>query len=458
MPPADRAPQTRDLADVTAELLARAPEADIRPSLDRVARLVHLLGDPHRIAPVVHVTGTNGKSSTARMIAAVLGAAGLRVGLFTSPHLHEITERISVDGAPLSAQRFVAVYEEVLPYIDMVDDASAAVGDPPMTFFEVLTGMAFAAFADAPVDAVVLEVGLGGVWDATNVADAKVAVVTPIDLDHTAWLGSTVEAIAAEKAGVIKAGATAVLGAQPAGAAGVLERRCAEVAATVVRAGSQFGVLDARLAVGGQVLDLQGVHDRYHDLFLPLFGNHQADNAAIAVAACEAFLGPVAATCEIIAEGLQSVRVPGRLEIVRRSPTVVVDAAHNPAGMVALVEALPDSVRSTSLIVVLAAYADKDLGGILEVIAPAADTLIVTRNSSPRAASPQQLAALAADLIEPERLLLAPDIAAAVDVALARADAALTEGGSPTVLATGSVATVADERALLGADRRGDAR
>jgi len=273
------------LREVEREILARRPEHAIDPTLDRISALVTLLGDPHRAYPVIHITGTNGKTSTARMTERLLRERGLRTGLFTSPHLSSIRERIRVDGEPVSAQTFIEAYEEIQFYLDMVDAQQPA----RLSFFEVLTGMAFAIFADAPVDVAIIEVGMGGTWDSTNVADGAVAVITPISLDHTRYLGDTVEQIAADKAGIIKPGAIAVIAQQPPAAAEVLLRRAADVGATVAREGLEFGVLSRELAVGGQQIVLRGLLGDYDGLFLPLFGAHQAGNLATAVAAVEAF-------------------------------------------------------------------------------------------------------------------------------------------------------------------------
>ena len=279
-------PQDR-LAAAEQAILARRPEQSIQPSLDRIAALTELLGDPQRAYPVIHITGTNGKTSTARMIDTLLRARGLRTGLFTSPHLSSMRERICVDGEMLNPERFADAYEELLPYAELVD-ASQPVR---LSFFEMLTAMAFAVFADAPVDVAVVEVGVGGTWDCTNVADGAVAVVTPISIDHTRYLGSTIPAIAADKAGIIKPGSVAVLAQQPLDAAEVLLRRVAEVGATVAREGLEFGVISRELAVGGQLLGLRGLLGGYEEIFLPLFGAHQAGNAACALAAVEAFAG-----------------------------------------------------------------------------------------------------------------------------------------------------------------------
>src|SRR5919112_1148651 len=299
---------TGDMARVEKELLARWPESQLDPSLDRITALVDLLGSPHRAMPVIQVAGTNGKTTTARMIDELLRGFGLRVGRFTSPHLQSIRERIVLDGEPVDAERFVETYDDIAPYVQMVDAGDAV----PMSFFEVMVGMAYALFADAPVDVAVIEVGMGGTWDATNVADARVAVVTPVDLDHAEYLGSDVATIAGEKAGIIKPDAIAVLAHQQPGALDALVRRAVEVEAVVAREGTEFGVLERRVAVGGQQVRLQGLGGEYEEVYLPLFGAHQAENAAVALAAVEAFLGAGAATGpiaqDVVRESFAAVR------------------------------------------------------------------------------------------------------------------------------------------------------
>ena len=470
------------LREVEQEILARRPEHAIEPTLDRIAELATLLGDPQRAYPVIHVTGTNGKTSTARMIEVLLRTRGLRTGLFTSPHLSSIRERIAVDGEPLSAEAFVAAYEEVAPYLAVVDERQPS----RLSFFEVLAGMAFAAFADAPVDVAVIEVGLGGTWDATNIADGAVAVVTPVAIDHIQYLGDTIEEIAAEKAGIIKPGAVAVLGQQPVAAAEVLLRRAADVGASVAREGLEFGVTSRELAVGGQRLGIHGLRGDYDDLLLPLFGEYQAGNAACALAAVEAFagagdMGPVMVNGEAVAgaemkdvspafstdqidpdlvqQAFAAMTSPGRLEVVRRSPLVVVDAAHNPAGMAAAVAGLTEAFTFTDMVGVLAVSADKDVAGILDELEPVISELVVTRNSSSRSMDPEALAELAADVFGPERVRSAERLDDALEIAVGLADdAAGPDGmGRPGVLVTGSVITAGDARQLLTTPTRGAA-
>jgi dihydrofolate synthase/folylpolyglutamate synthase len=459
------------LREVEREILARRPEHSIEPSLDRITALTSLLGDPQRAYPVIHITGTNGKTSTARMTETLLRARGLRTGLFTSPHLTSIRERICVDGEPLSAERFVDAYDEVAPYLALVDDSEAG----SLSFFEVLTAMAFAVFADAPVDVAVIEVGVGGTWDCTNVADGAVAVVTPVSLDHVRYLGNTVTAIATDKAGIIKPGAVAILAQQPVDAAEALLRRVAEVGATVAREGLEFGVTSRELAVGGQLLGVRGLLGAYDELFLPLFGAHQASNAACGLAAVEAFAGasavggpeaaggsdaaegePVALDDELVRSAFAMMSSPGRLEVVRRSPTMIVDSAHNPAGMAATVAALTESFALTELVAILAVSEDKDVPGILDELEPAVSELVVTSNSSSRSADPGKLAELAGAVFSPDRVRAVPRLDDAIELAVELADAADARSedgtglpGGALVLITGSVITAGDARRLL---------
>ena len=436
------------LQRVLAELATRYPAEDkMVPDLDRITLLMDLLGSPQRAYPAIHLTGTNGKSSTARMIDALLQGFGLRPGRYTSPHLDSVTERITIDGQPISEERFAEVWDELAPYVEIVDSRSPA----RMTFFEVLTAMAFAAFADAPVDVAVLEVGLGGAWDATNVVEAATAVVLPVGLDHVPLLGTTLAEIATEKAGIIHEGATVVLAQQSPEAAEVLLRRCVEVGATVAREGLEFGVLDRATAVGGQLLSLQGLSGRYDEIYLPLHGAHQAANAAAALAAVEAFLGggdKGMLDADLVREGFARVASPGRLEVVRTSPTVLLDAAHNAHGMTATVAALSDAFAFTHLVAVVAVLGDKDALAMLEVLEPAVASVVVTQNGSPRAMPVDQLADLARDVFGEDRVQVEDALDDALSTAVGLADAEAEYGGAG-VLVTGSVVTVGEARTLL---------
>ncbi len=439
-------PSAPDHGDVVASLVGRWPEHRVAPSLDRIRALTQLLGDPQQAYPVIQITGTNGKGSTALMIDALLRAMGLRTGRFASPHLSDITERISIDGQPISAQRFDAVWSEVSPYVDLVDRQE--IGGVPMTFFEVITGMAYAAFADAPVDVAVVEVGMGGSWDATNVADASVAVVAPVDLDHTHLLGNTVTEIATEKAGIIKPGAQAVLAGQSAEAATVLMQRVADAGALVQREGIEFGVLERRMAVGGQLLTLQSAQGSIDDIFLPLYGLHQATNAALALGATEAFLGLKAVDPDIVRAGFAQVRAPGRLEMVRRSPPVILDAGHNPHGARAAAAAIDESFDFSPLVGVLAIMRDKDVDGLLRAYADRLSSVVVTQVASTNRGLPAaELGEFAAGIFGAERVHVRPRMDDAIDTAIGLAE---IEGAtSPGVLITGSVVAVGEARTLL---------
>ncbi|MEU3604137.1 folylpolyglutamate synthase/dihydrofolate synthase family protein [Streptomyces sp. NPDC035033] len=437
------------LREVETELSTRWGETKLEPSVKRIAALMDVLGEPQRAYPSIHITGTNGKTSTARMIESLLGAFELRTGRYTSPHVQTITERISLDGAPISAERFIETYQDVKPYVELVD----AREEYRLSFFEVLTGMAYAAFADAPVDAAVVEVGMGGTWDATNVIDGSVAVVTPIDLDHTDRLGSTTGEIAGEKSGIIKQGATVILAQQPVDAAQVLLKKAVDVDATVAREGMEFGVVSREVAVGGQLLTLRGLGGEYPDVFLPLYGAHQAHNAAVALAAVEAFFGIGAEHArtldvDIVRRAFAQTSSPGRLEVVRSSPTVILDAAHNPHGARATAEAVSESFGFSRLIGVVSTSGDKDARGLLEAFEPIFAEIVVTQNSTPRATDADALAAVAVEVFGEERVVVEPRLPDALEAAITLAEEEAEYGGAG-VLVTGSIFTVGDARLLL---------
>ncbi|MCI3154263.1 bifunctional folylpolyglutamate synthase/dihydrofolate synthase [Streptomyces sp. GB4-14] len=438
------------LREVEAELATRWGETKLEPSVDRISALMDVLGEPQRSYPSIHITGTNGKTSTARMIEALLGAFDLRTGRYTSPHVQSVTERISLDGAPVSAERFIETYQDVKPYVEMVDAAQ----EYRLSFFEVLTGMAYAAFADAPVDVAVVEVGMGGTWDATNVIDAGVAVVTPIDLDHTDRLGTTPAEIATEKAGIVKQDATVIMAQQPVDAAQVLLRKAVEVGATVAREGLEFGVLDRQVAVGGQLMTLRGLGGEYTEVYLPLHGAHQAHNAAVALAAVEAFFGVGSQHAQpldidTVRKAFASVASPGRMEVVRRSPTVVLDAAHNPAGARAAADTIGEAFQFSRLIGVVGASRDKNVRELLEAFEPIFAEVVVTQNTSHRAMDADELAAIAVEVFGEDRVQVEPRLPDALEAAitLAEEEGEFAGGG---VLVTGSVITVGEARLLLG--------
>lgn len=465
-----------ELLQVEYLLDQRWPETKIEPSTVRIEALLEMLGSPQRGYPSIHVAGTNGKTSVTRMIDALLTAFSRRTGRTTSPHLQAATERIAIDGKPISPAQYVATYTEIEPFVEIVDRQSEAgeLGEPgpKMSKFEVLTAMAFAAFADAPVDVAVVETGLGGRWDATNVVAAPVAVITPIGLDHTDFLGDTIAAIAGEKAGIIARqepdlvptgtdlSTVAVIARQPAEAMEVLMAQAVTADAAVAREDSEFTVRGRQVAVGGQVLELQGLGGVYTDIFLPLHGEHQAHNAVLALAAVEAFFGAGAdrqLDIDTVRAGFASVTNPGRLERMRSAPTVFIDAAHNPAGAAALADALDTEFEFRFLVGVISVMADKDVDGILTALEPAFDLLVVTHNGSPRAMDVESLAALAEERFGPERVVTAATLPDAIEAATALVEESGNDGSSDGfsgagMVITGSVVTAGAARTLFGKD------
>ncbi|QTX04684.1 bifunctional folylpolyglutamate synthase/dihydrofolate synthase [Agromyces archimandritae] len=432
----------REAADAVYEaLLGRIGEADPRPRLEPTRRAVELLGDPHRAAPVIHITGTNGKTSTGRLIESILRAHELRTGTLTSPHLERFTERIRIDGEPISDEAVARNWADIEPYIGMVDAELAARDEAPLTFFEVLTVLAFAAFADAPVDIVVLEVGMGGEWDSTNVADAQVAVFTPIDLDHQARLGRTIEEIARTKSGIMKPSAAVVSAAQRPEALAVLEEAARLTESSLAVEDRDFGVIESKVAVGGQLVSVRGLAGEYRDLLLPLFGRHQAENAAVAIAAVESFLGAgtVALSNEVLEAGLAASTSPGRLQPIGTEPTVLVDAAHNPHGAHALVAALEEFFEFDSLVIVLGIVAGKDAAGIVRELAKTGADFMVTQSESDRSIPADELAAIVAAEAGRERVRVEERSDDAIDEARR---IAAERGGA--VLVTGSIVLVGE--------------
>lgn len=406
----------QDRADAVYEtLLSRAGERWVQPRKERTARLLELLGDPQSTYRVVHITGTNGKTSTARMIESLLRAHGLRTGLFTSPHLERFTERIMIDGEPIQDAAVADAWEDIEPFVGLVDAELAGAGEEPLTFFELLTALAFAAAADAPVDVLVLEVGMGGAWDSTNTADGDVAVFAPIDIDHADRLGDTIAKITEVKAGIIKDGAAVVSARQAPEAEAVLRRVAAERGASIAFEGQDFALREQRLAVGGQQISLQGLAGEYAEEYLPLYGAHQGFNATLAIAAVESLIGgatkPIAA--DIVADGLQGTTSPGRLQLLGIAPTVIVDAAHNPHGARALAEALRDNFDFDEWGIVLGVLADKDAEGIVAALAPAATHIFATAPDSDRANDADAIA----DLVEAagQRVTVHPSLQDAAD-------------------------------------------
>ncbi|WP_104199157.1 folylpolyglutamate synthase/dihydrofolate synthase family protein [Cryobacterium sp. Y29] len=434
---------------VFAELLQRVGESQPQPRLAPTRRALDFLGDPQGSYPIIHVAGTNGKTSTSRLVESIVRAYGLRTGLLTSPHLVRLNERIVIDGEPISDQILAANWADIQPYLQLVDAELDAAGEVALTFFEALTVLAYACFADAPVDVAVIEVGMGGEWDSTNVADGQVAVFTPIALDHTLRLGTTVAEIARTKSGIIKPAAAVVSAAQSADVQAELNRAAELSEATLARENESFELISSTVAVGGQVISVRGLAGTYTDLFLPLYGTHQAHNAALAIAAVESFLGAgsQALVGDLLAEGLGSATSPGRLQLVGIEPTVLVDAAHNPHGAGALAAALEDYFDFDEIAVVVGILADKDAQGIIAALAPQVDRFYVTEPHSERAARMDDLADNIAEWTSDEVTFRFDDLAGALESAREWA----AEAPKRAVLVTGSIVLVGEAITLAAA-------
>ena len=433
------------LNEIAAALNKRWPENQIEPSLDRILALVDALGSPHLTYPTIHIAGTNGKTSTARMIDQLLANLGYRVGRYTSPHLESFTERISIKGEPITDLEMIKTYEDIHLYLDLIDSRQPH----PISYFEALTAMAFVAFAEHPVDIAVIEAGMGGQWDATNVISSQVSVMTPIGLDHMEYLGNTVEAIAQTKAGIFKPESNVVLAAQSAQVAKVLLAQVAKVSAQPFRQGVEFSLKNRALAVGGQLLSIQGVHGDYDEIFLPLYGDHQGNNAAVALAAVEVFAG-VKLDTELVQDAFSKVSSPGRCEIVYKDPTVIIDAAHNPHGVSAIANTLNTEFDFELVVGVVAVLADKDVAGILKNLATTLDYLVITENGSNRAMNKDELAKIASQYFKAEQVEIIGDMNSAITYAIEKV--ALynqVNDGVAAVVITGSVATAGMARSII---------
>lgn len=432
------------LAAIESALLARWPETRIQPSLDRIALLCDALGSPQLSYPTIHIGGTNGKTSTTRFIDSLLFAHGLRTGRFTSPHLEDFRERICINGDLIGAQELIFNYNDIAAYFDFVDSKLPH----PISFFEAVTALAMAAFAEHPVDVGIFEVGMGGAWDATNIIQPSVAVITPIGMDHMEYLGNSIEEIALTKAGILKPEVFAVLANQEPAAAKVLLARAAEVGIEVAREGIEYEVMSRQVAVGGQLLTIRGTKDVYSDLFLPLHGKHQATNAAAALVAAEVFFGEQYLDPEAVKAGFANATSPGRFEIIQRDPTVILDAAHNPHGARTLANTMQEEFTFGRVIAVIGVFADKDADGIFNELKDVIDGVIVTQSSSPRALPADELAKIAAKHLGSDRVFIESDLKVAIDKALADANHPMEEE-SVGVLITGSVITVGEARKIL---------
>jgi dihydrofolate synthase/folylpolyglutamate synthase len=425
-------------------LLARWPENRIAPTLERISALVDILGSPQLTYPTIHVGGTNGKTTTARMIDSLLFEMGLRTGRFTSPHLESFLERISINGHSIDAKELIFSFNDISAYLDLMDTKF----ENPISFFEAITALAFVAFAEHPIDVGVIEVGMGGQWDATNVVDADVSVITPIGLDHMEYLGNTITEIAATKAGIIKEQGFVVLAQQTPEAAVELLRRAAEVGADVAREGLEYSIDSRAIAVGGQLISITGLRGHYDEIFLPLHGKHQASNAAAALIAVEAFFGEQDLDIDAVRAGFANVTSPGRCEIIHRDPTIILDAAHNPHGAAAIAETLQSEFTFDDVTGIVALMADKDALGILQALEPVMNQIIVTTNSSERSMSVADLTKLANQVFGADRVFASDSLTQAIEKAIKDSVRPLSEE-SLAIVITGSVVTVGEARTAV---------
>ncbi len=433
------------LAVVEAALLKRWPESRIEPAMDRIAALLDALGSPELSYPTVHIGGTNGKTSTARMVDSIFTELDYRTGRFTSPHLENMLERISIKGQPITPEGFIASYNDIALYLDLIDSRQPH----PISFFEAITALAFVAFAEFPIDVGVIEVGMGGEWDATNVVQSTVSVLMPIGLDHTEYLGETLEEIAQTKSGIIKPESHVILAAQEPEVARILMEKVAKQSAIPYREGVEFSLLRRDIAVGGQMISIQGIYAEYTDIYLPLYGAHQATNAAVALATVEAFVG-TSLDEEVVRNAFANVKSPGRLEILHRDPTVIVDAAHNPHGTRALANTLKTEFDFESIFCVLAILGEKDVAGVLYELEPVIDRLVVTQSSSPRALDVETLYELALKVFGADRVYKESNLINAITYASEQVTLLnqVSEGVSAVVI-TGSVVTAGEARTIL---------
>ena len=429
-------------SDVMSALASRWPENKINPSLDRIKLLLDYLGNPQDGLKAIHIAGTNGKTSTSRMIERLLRSLDLRTGLYTSPHLVHPRERISIDGEPISVKNFEEVFNQVEPFLEIVDEK---IPGGSVTFFEVLTAMAFVSFSDTPVDVISLEVGMGGRWDATNVLTPMVSVITPIDLDHQEYLGNTVEKIALEKTGIIKENIPVIVSNQSKDAAKIILAKAIENNSPIMREGIELDVLERSVGIGGQQLTIANPYGTHSELFLPLFGKHQASNAAVSLTAVEAFLDRQI-DHDLVQEAFAEFSSPGRLQVLKRNPTIVIDAAHNPAGIKATKQGITESFQFDNLILILAFMGDKDVDQILEELKGFAQVVILTQTNSARALSVVDLAKKVKNISQfATRIESSDNSAEAIKLAI---DIAKDLGNSAGIIALGSV-VLAGEIGLL---------
>ena len=452
------------MAEVTRQIMDRPVEhVTTNLNLDRMHMMLDLLGHPEQSFRVIHITGTNGKGSTARLAEALIRTYGLRTGLYVSPHLERINERICLDGRQLSDDDFIDAYDQIKDLVAIVDKKATEAGEAKMSFFEVLTSMAIWKFADAPVDVAIVEVGMGGQWDATNVLDGDVSIIGPIDMDHMQWLGDTVEQIVTEAAGIIKHGSTVVVGAQPHSerVMPIIERTARERGAReLIRDGQEMEVISRLPAVGGQVANLRTPNGEYKEVPIAKFGVHQAHNALAALAAAEVVL-PVngALDNDLVSDAWIGVKVPGRIEKIRSSPTIIIDGSHNVNAAQTLRASIEENFNFKQLVGVISMMRDKQVEEYLGVLEPMLSQAVVTENSWIERVMPaDELERIAVRVFGRDRVIrrdLLPDaIQEAVD--LVDTEDSLGVGYGHGVLICGSFVTAGDARTLLKERRNPD--
>jgi len=437
----------KDVKGLEAALQERFPEHQLQPRLDATARAASLLGDPQNSYRIIHVTGTNGKTSTSRMIERLLREHSLRTGRFTSPHLIKINERFAIDGANVDDEKLVEMWNDIEPILKLVDAELEAEGEAKITYFEALTLLAFAIFADAPVDVLVLEVGMGGLWDSTNIANADVAVFTPIDLDHTERLGSTIEEIAATKAGIIKHDSIVVSANQPAAAKQQLIEKASEFSAPTFWYGKDFEADHLVSHAGGTGFTIRGIAGKYPELVMPLHGIHQAENAALALAAVEAFLGAGERRIldDIVRVAFADASSPGRMQVVDREPLTILDGAHNPAGAKVLAHGLEKAFAAPRAIGVIGILAGKNVDEILVELVGSFERVVITKAKSDRSIAVDELATLACKYWGEENV----ETASSVVLALQKSREILTENKLDAIVVTGSLTVVGEALANI---------
>ena len=423
--------------DETIAYLNSHVNLGVKPGLDRIRTLLEAMGSPHLGYPVMHIAGTNGKTSTSRMATALLLARGLDTGTYTSPHLERVEERFAAYGENSTPEEFALAMTDVAVFADVL----VAGGSEPNTYFELTTAAAFAFFAEKAVNAAVIEVGLGGRLDATNVIDGDVSVVTGIGVEHTEYLGHDVATIAGEKLGIVSPGTILITGSLPEEALDVAKTKAKEMGIQHRVFGRDFNVAEAERGIRGWHATIEGAEETYDDIFLPVHGRHQLHNLAVAIAATEALVGS-RLDPDSVREAMLALTLPGRMEPIATGPLVLIDGAHNADGVTTLVDSLGDEYPTVKWHVVLGIMGDKNIDAMVEELASVASGFVVTAPRSERATPPLDLAKRVESAVDVP-VLVAEDSDYAVDMARAEA------GAEGHVLVTGSLYLVGEVRSHL---------